>query len=79
MRRVAAGGSGAVAEGVFGCLGKWWAAPCAYEFLESALACGCGARAQRDDANSTNSSAVGLSGEPAAAGFCVAEFCVESS
>ena len=61
-----AGGSGAAAEGMFGRLGKWWAAACAYEFLESALACRCGARAERDAAplrvsrsasDSTNSSA----------------------
>ena len=51
---------------MFGRLGKWWAAACAYEFLESALACRCGARAERDAAplrvsrsasDSTNSSA----------------------
>src|SRR6478609_5212447 len=37
-RRGAAGGSGAVAERMFGRLGRCSAAPCAYEFEESAFA-----------------------------------------
>ena len=55
--RVTAGGSGAAAEGMFGRPGEWWAAACAYEFVESALACSCGARAERGEADSTNTSA----------------------
>jgi hypothetical protein len=47
--------------------GEMVAAACAYEFVESALACRSGARAKRDVADSTNSSALLGGGEPAAA------------
>jgi hypothetical protein len=38
--------------------GDVWAAACAYEFEDSALACRWGDRAERGAANSTNSSAL---------------------
>jgi len=50
------------------------AAACAYAFVDSALACRCGARAELDDADSTNSSALIGGGEPAAASRIYAGF-----
>jgi hypothetical protein len=71
---VTAGGSGAAAERMFGRLGKWWAAACAYELLESALA-GRGGTTMQDVANSSNSSAIGGGGGPAAAENCCRHCC----